>query len=86
MVAFGFLNSENLNASKINISPNPFNDNLNIQNVPTGSVLKIYNTQGQIVHEEKCTQDNVNLNLKDLSSGLYFLNVGNYYTTKILKN
>jgi len=86
MVAFGFLNSENINKSNIKISPNPFNDNLTIQDAPIGSMVKIYNTQGQILHKEKCTQANVNLNLKDLSSGLYFLNVGNSYTTKIIKN
>jgi len=86
MVAFGFLNSENINKSNIKISPNPFNDNLTIQDAPIGSMIKIYNSQGQILHKEKCTQANVNLNLKDLSSGLYFLNVGNSYTTKIIKN
>jgi hypothetical protein len=86
MVAFGILNSENINKSKIKISPNPFNDNLTIQDAPIGSMIKIYNTQGQILHEEKCSQANVNLNLKDLSSGLYFLNVGNSYATKIIKN
>ena len=86
MVAFGLMNSENIIASKIKISPNPFNDNLTIQDAPIGSTIKIYNTQGQILLEEKCTQANMNLNLKDLSSGLYFLNVGNSYTTKIIKN
>lgn len=77
------------NLPTITVTPNPFTDNIVIKsNVGAISEVSVFNQLGQIVTAKKGTTNQQNLNLQDLSSGGYFLNIISYQqvsTRKILK-
>ncbi len=76
---------ENAN-DKIEIFPNPFNDNITIRRSTTiEDWIKLYSVDGRLVFDKKISNLNiVNLCLDELSSGLYFLKIGQN-TFKLVK-
>lgn len=57
-----------------NIYPNPMKDVLTIKG-KNMSQIKIYNSLGQIVKMFECGEDTVEVNVENLQSGIYFVNI-----------
>ena len=81
---------ENLISEKISIYPNPVNDLLKIE---SGTVItewvEVTNLIGKVVLKKQIDRMNDELNLGQLSSGVYFLTgktEDGYWTRKIIKN
>lgn len=72
------------NTSKLNIFPNPATDNLSIEANEEITEVNIYNIIGVNVYNEQCTNNNLNVNISDFNSGVYFVKVktGNGETVK----
>ncbi len=76
---------------KFNIFPNPVNDVVNITNNDNIKInkIKIYNENGKFVKEENYnTENNIQLNIENLQSGIYMLDLETDHgsaTKKIIK-
>lgn len=77
---------ENSSELNINIYPNPAEDNINIElkNEIKGNVV-ITNQLGQVVKEMNIDGKELTIDIEDLTSGIYFINVSNQ-RMKFLKN
>lgn len=84
------INETEFNISdELTIYPNPASETINIklQNNETIKILKIFNQNGQLIRIIQ-NQTNNNIQINDLSSGLYFVRVDTdkkYYLGKIVK-
>ena len=65
---------EELNAS-FNIYPNPVNDRLYIETEVEIEKVEIYTITGVLVYNEQCTMNNLQLDVTNLNSGVYFVKV-----------
>ncbi|MHB8259855.1 MAG: phospholipase D-like domain-containing protein [Bacteroidia bacterium] len=85
------INAISNNVSTFNVFPNPFNDvvTINMENAGEALSVRITNQLGQVVLEKTAYQTNeMNLNLNELSTGVYFISVtsgNNHYTQKLIK-
>ncbi len=73
---------------KIAVYPNPFTEEFIVEGASKGSLLRIYNTQGVIVYEQKITTEKEVVGLQLVSKGMYFIEVeegGQTYHTRVLK-
>lgn len=76
---------------KFNIFPNPVNDVLNITNNNNIKInkIKLYNENGKFIKEENYnTENNIQLNIENLQSGIYMLDLETDHgsaTKKIIK-
>ena len=65
--------------SSIKLFPNPTSDNLvtikTDVSLNTGALLEIYNTLGELIKSERLVQNQQQLYVGDLSSGLYMVSV-----------
>ena len=77
---------ENSSELNINIYPNPAEDKINIElkNETKGNVV-ITNQLGQVVKEMNIDGKELTIDIEDLTSGIYFINVSNQ-RMKFLKN
>lgn len=84
------LGLEDFEASEVLMYPNPFNNNLFLENLNKVSNLKIYTIIGQLIYSKSLNgQDKLNINTSYFASGLYILNLQNetrYIQVKLLKN
>ena len=79
--------------AKLNIHPNPTNDviNVSIDNITSDVQVTIYNNIGQVVYSQKENAENglnTTINLNELSTGAYILQIRsdeNIWTKKIIK-
>lgn len=69
-----YLNNNEFLKSNTNVYPNPFSDNLYIESSQNISIYKIYDGLGKRIFQESSKSDFV-IKLKDLNSGIYFLNL-----------
>jgi len=80
------------NNDELTVGPNPSNGNFYVQlnhHIDELKTLEIYNTQGQKVYSEQYKGDHKMINVNNLASGLYILNVTvaeQNYTEKIKIN
>lgn len=83
-------NNQNSKKESIDIYPIPASDRLFINNLPQkGGIFSIYNVAGAMIKKVKLNASNVELNISELTSGLYFLSYKNgsdFITTKFIKN
>lgn len=72
---------------QISLFPNPTSDVLNVklETMPENNLLTINDFTGRIVYETKVTDNNTQINISDLSSGIYFINIGNYRTKIVVR-
>jgi len=72
------------NKSKLSVYPNPAKDfiKLNVDNTYTMAEYKLYNNLGQIALEGKYNNE---INISNLKSGFYYLNVSDGKITKSIK-
>jgi len=72
------LGQNNNSESLLNIYPNPFKNTITIfRNEQTISEIKIYNALGSLVFSEKKNQYTIEIDLKNLNSGIYLVSVKN---------
>ncbi len=65
--------TEDLEVFEVNIYPNPVKDQLIIESSKLLKNIKIFNLQGQLVFSEKTSQNLITLELKMLTSGMYYI-------------
>lgn len=70
---------------EIQIFPNPVEDELFIQGLNKGSTLILRDVSGKILLKLDVVEQNVNIDLSQFSSGIYYLSIGSL-TKKLIKN
>ena len=77
----GTLGISSLLSDKIKIYPNPAKENLIIEliesNISQKTSISIYNIQGQLCRQILSNQSKIEIDIKDLSTGLYMVKVNN---------
>jgi hypothetical protein len=64
------------NKSKININPNPFNNQLRLTNINSDSKIKVYNIHGQLVFDcDNVDENQLEINTNNWKSGIYLIKV-----------
>ena len=84
----GILGETNIHSTiktNMEVYPNPVYSNLRIQNNKGIESVKIYNLLGQPVLEMKPGTNKVNLDIKNLKAGIYFIYVNDGVSTNIQK-
>ena len=78
---------QEMNTPLYNIYPNPAEDvvKLSVVNAKP-SVLKIYNVVGMMVEEIEINSDEVEIDVSDYNSGIYFFNVDGEVVKVIIEN
>ena len=78
---------QEMNTPLYNIYPNPAEDvvKLSVVNAKP-SVLKIYNVVGMMIEEIEINSDEVEINVADYNSGIYFFNVDGEVVKVIIEN
>ncbi len=79
--------NEILTTNNLSIYPNPTNSILNIElnNINSPETILITNVLGKVVLTEIATTINSTLNIQNLNSGIYFLQIGNTKAVKFIK-
>lgn len=67
------------------ISPNPFHDVFLVSNCTPGTVLTVFNLQGEVVYSVNCTSTTVAVDLSAQANGIYFVQLKNAGTTSSQK-
>jgi len=68
--------NENTMAS-VKIYPNPVNSNLKIENMNEVTDINIYNVTGQVVRTIPSATGSIDVDMSNLSNGLYFIKMQN---------
>ena len=78
--------------NQIKVYPNPVQNNLMIDNKNVSAsnpqIIQIFNTVGVKVYNGSLTKENSNINLSQLTAGIYIVKIGensNQFTTKLIK-
>lgn len=76
---------ENKETSNFGVYPNPTSDYVRLSNIgEQQSVLKVYNVMGMMVDEIEIDSNNMQINISDYKSGIYFFNI-NGEVVKVIK-
>ncbi len=69
--------NKSIEKNNIKIFPNPFTENLFIQynNIPKGTIIKIFNLQGENIFSLKINSDFTCVNLNHILNGLYIIRI-----------
>lgn len=67
----------------LKLYPNPANQTLNVEGVMTS--VEVFNTMGQCMISKNVDGSNIQIDLSDFSSGIYFLRVNNNGKTEVRK-
>lgn len=61
--------------NNINIHPNPSSKiiYIEVQNIENNNLLSLFNSNGQLIHEQKLEKSSTSINVDNLSPGIYFL-------------
>jgi hypothetical protein len=76
-------------SSTVNISPNPTKDIVNIESRSDFDLAEVISMDGQIVTKKVLTQGKGQVDLSELTMGVYFIRLsgkGNSYTSFVIKN
>jgi len=82
------LSSDDFSANKYSVYPNPVQDNLNIRSTATVDSIIIYDVLGKVVAQEQPNKISPSIDMSNLSSGAYFVQVkigDASNTTKVIK-
>ncbi len=66
---------ENIGLEEVRVKPNPFTSTLQFLELPSGSTVRIFTVNGELVQEEITRNVSLTLNLAALNSGLYFYTI-----------
>lgn len=67
------ISTTNKSENKIQVAPNPVQNNLNIEGLQEGSALVMYDITGKVLLSEIANSSEHNINFQKFSSGIYFL-------------
>ena len=84
-------NLENISLFNVSVTPNPFNENLNIQSTDMDiQNLEVYSMEGKIIYSNNKAFNSLNINTNNWKTGVYILKLQNINGTvrnvKVLKN
>ena len=71
------LMQDEINTYTFNLFPNPANKELNITSSSIDNLISIYNLKGELVKQTFFHNNNYRLNINNLSSGIYVVEVKN---------
>lgn len=83
------LSNESFTASKVNMYPNPSNNIVNINSIENIDSVTVMNVLGQIVMTKEVNSNNFALDVSELKTGQYFLNLSSNNSRvvkKLIKN
>jgi hypothetical protein len=83
------LKVDEFDANSFTFYPNPIKDNLNLSYSKEITSVKVFNITGQTLLEKSIKTTSAQINISDLSSGIYFVEVKSlesYKTFKVIKN
>ena len=75
---------ESIVENKVAVYPNPMSDVLNIELGDSQTDIVIYNSLGQVVRRYENMSGDMQINVAELKSGMYFIRINNE-TTKVIK-
>ncbi|NOX45872.1 MAG: T9SS type A sorting domain-containing protein [Chlorobi bacterium] len=75
---------ETEDTGEISVFPNPAKSNLSIKNIERETAYKIININGIVMMQGKIPESN-EINIKELSKGIYFIELGNENTLTVKK-
>lgn len=61
--------------SGLTVFPNPASEKISIKSADEIQCISIYSSNGHLVRSIECSSNNLNINLQDLKSGLYFVRI-----------
>lgn len=61
----------------ISIYPNPFVEIITVDSLQKNEIIRIFNTSGQLIKEQKATDSLLNISLSDIAKGAYFIQFEN---------
>ena len=67
--------AEDLNDAELLVYPNPTSDFINISGINSGANITLINGKGEIILSLKSKETNLRIDLRQLSTGMYFLKV-----------
>lgn len=88
LIDYGILNTVDLTKTKTKVYPNPFKDQIHIQDSEGIIGLELFNSNGQLISTGK-TKDDLNAKLSGLNNGVYFLRIqtkNQSETIQLIKN
>jgi len=65
------------NLKQVQVYPNPVNSSLKVENLDGSTDIGIYNVMGQVVRTIPSATGSIDVNMDDLSNGLYFVRMQN---------
>lgn len=83
------LKTDSFDANAFHFYPNPIKDNLNLNYSKEITSVKVINMIGQTLLEKTINAQTAQINMSELSSGTYFVEIksmDNYKTIKVIKN
>ena len=82
----GFLGTqENILRKQLSIYPNPVKDILNLEGIPKGSAVKIYDLSGRKVMEAYSEGSRLKIDISHISKGIYMIHSENIPAQKFIK-
>ena len=74
--------------SNFSLHPNPSTNYIELSSVNTPiSEIAVYDLSGKLLISNKYSSEiNINLNIFNLTNGIYFLKINNQFTKKLIKN
>lgn len=67
---------ENITVANVSVYPNPANDYIKLSATSSKqSVVKIYNALGMLVDEYEMNSGEIEINVSDYNSGIYFIDL-----------
>lgn len=79
------LSTKETTEQKISVYPNPMTDIVVIENLKPNSSLELIDNSGKLVRSISNVTSKTEINIKDLTSGIYYLKVDGKATQKIIK-
>ena len=74
---------ETIKDSKIIVYPNPANEFINLNNIPVSSSIEMFDVTGKkILKINEVGESNIEIDISELSSGIYFIKVNQYLESK----
>jgi hypothetical protein len=86
ILATGILTNE-IQSLSFRIFPNPASDYLEVELAPNifNGEVKIFNSLGESAYSATITKPKININISNLKSGAYIIQISNGETTKFVK-
>ncbi|MDG1721010.1 MAG: T9SS type A sorting domain-containing protein, partial [Bacteroidia bacterium] len=78
-------NLENIVKKDILVFPNPASSILHIQGIQPNIKIQLISPTGVVVYEQKNNSSNVIVNILELSTGVYWLNVSDHNNTMVTR-